>query len=176
MNSRTRTVRFLLRIVILLCFVAAGLASDGGRAAEEDNIREAVFRHQFEHNASGQQRHAHAYCLAIMTGDQHKDPSHRFMTRFSHHKPSVRKASDCHWTEIQVVENRWGRSALIFFVSDITWVSDTEVTVNGGYEEGNVSSSGNTYTVVKEKGKWTVVKDRMNVISSHQPTNDGLST
>jgi hypothetical protein len=32
-------------------------------------------------------------------------------------------------------------------------------------EEGNLSSSGNTYTVTKRNGKWEVTHDQMNVIS-----------
>jgi hypothetical protein len=54
-----------------------------------------------------------------------------------------------------VVENGFGREALIFRVGKIEWVSDTELTVGGGYEEANLSSSGNKYTVKKQDGKWT---------------------
>lgn len=138
------------------------------RAAEEDNIREAVFRYQFEHNGSGQQQKANAYCLSILLDQKKSDPSYDFMKRFDGHKPPVRKASECHSTKVEVVENRTGKSALIFSVSSITWVSETEVTVGGGYEEANLSSSGSTYTVKKQGGKWTVTDDRMNWISENK--------
>jgi hypothetical protein len=52
---------------------------------------------------------------------------------------------------------------------NITWLSGTTATVNGGYYEGNVSSSGSVYTVSKENGAWKVVKDQMTVISQLTP-------
>jgi hypothetical protein len=152
-------------LLLLLGFTSFSPAADANRLNQEDDIREAVFRHQFDHNASGQQKSAHAYCLAVLVNGKDADPSDQFMQRFSHHKPPVRKASACHWTSIQIVENYTGRSALLFRVSKIIWASATEVTVDGGYDEGNVSSSGNTYTVRKQNGKWAVTSDQMNVIS-----------
>ncbi len=154
-------------LLFLLTIISASPAVDTDHTGQEDDIRETVFRYQFEHNASGQGKSAHAYCLAILVGEKDSDPSDQFMKRFAHHKPQVRKVSACHWDSIRVVENRTGRPALIFHVSKITWVSDSEVTVDGGYEEANVSSSGNTYTVTKRNSKWEVTSDRMNVISQN---------
>ncbi|MGP0019605.1 MAG: hypothetical protein ACLPHP_13620 [Candidatus Sulfotelmatobacter sp.] len=175
-----RGIKALARVAPLFLLVAiadSSLAGDTHRLGQEDDIREAVFRFQFDHNGSGQQKQAHAYCIAILEGGKDSDPSDQFMKRFAHHKPPVRKFSACHWTEIQVVENRTGRSALIFRVSQISWVSNTEVTVDGGYDEGNVSSSGNTYTVGKQNGKWVVANDQMNVISKRALLNgDSLFT
>jgi hypothetical protein len=174
-----RTTKAIVRatnLLLLLAITSASLAVDTDRTSQEDDIRETVFRHQFDHNASGQQKSAHAYCLAILVGSKDSDPSDQFVKRFAHHKPPVRKASACRWDSTKVVENRTGRPALIFHVSRITWISDTEVTVDGGYEEGNVSSSGNTYTVTKRNGKWEVTHDQMNVISRNdRPTETGTT-
>lgn len=174
-------VRAMVRltpILLLLLFSLASLASDSDRTGQEDDIREAVFRHQFEYNASGQQKTAHAYCLAILVNDKDSDPSEQLIKRFAHHKPPVRKWSACRWTAIQVVENRTGRPALIFSVGKIEWISDAEVSVGGGYEEGNVSSSGNAYILKKQDGKWTVTKDQITVISENRksslPARSGL--
>jgi hypothetical protein len=157
--------------LLLLTIASASLAVDTDHTSQEDDIREAVFRHQFDHNASGQKKSAHAYCLSVLMGNKDSDPSDQFIKRFAHHKPPIRKASACHWDSIEVVENRTGRPALIFFISRITWISDTEVTVDGGYEEGNVSASANTYTVTKRNGKWEITHDQMNAISkSDRPT------
>lgn len=62
--------------------------------------------------------------------------------------------------------------ATIFRIERIVWISPTEVKVSGGYEEGNLSASGNTYTVVKNNEKWTVTKDDMGWISElfYRPT------
>ena len=157
--------RFAISASILLASLPVNLASDAARPSQEDDIREAVFRYQFDHNGSGLQRRAHAYCLAVRVGEKETGPSDQFIKRFRPHKPPVRKASACHWEEIQVVENRWGKPALIFFVSKINWVSDTEVTVNGGYREGNMSSSGCSYTVRKEDGAWTIAASGACVMS-----------
>ena len=56
---------------------------------------------------------------------------------------------------------------MLFRVDTITWVSETEVKVFGGYDEGYLSSSGNTYTVKKENGKWIVRTDQLEVISTN---------
>jgi hypothetical protein len=158
----------LATILLLVTVPSSIFAIDSDRLGQEDDIREAVFRHRFDHNASGQQKTAHAYCLSIMVGEKDSDPLEQFMKRFAHHKPPVRKWSACHWTSIQVVENRFGRAALIFSVAQVNWISDTEVTMGGRYEEGNVSSSGNTYTVKKQNGRWTVTNDQMAIISENR--------
>jgi len=171
MDSLNRRMSLSIVSVLLSCvIVPSTLATDVDRGAEEESIREAVFRYQFEHNASGQKQQAHAYCLSIRLSDKNTDPSDEFIKRFSGHKPPVRKASECHWAKGEVVENRTGRPALIFAMSNITWVLETEVTVGGGYEEANLSSSGNTYTLKKQAGKWTVTGDRMNWISKNKPS------
>ena len=155
-------------LLLLLLFSLASLASNSDRLSQEDDVREAVFRHQFEHNASGQQKTAHAYCLAILVNDKDSDASEQFMKRFAHHKPPVRKWSACHWTPMQVIENRTGKPALIFSVSKIEWISDTEVAVGGSYEEANLSASANAYTLKMQDGKWAVTKDQITAISENR--------
>lgn len=139
-------------------------ANDAAHLRQEDDIREAVFRYQFDHNASGQQKSAHDYFLAI--GDKNADPSDAFMKRLAHNKPAVRKASACRVDPSgSVVNKRTGKHGLLFRIGSITWISDTEVKVWRGYDETNPSSSGSTYTVKKDSGKWIVAKDQMEVIS-----------
>jgi hypothetical protein len=148
--------RATIFVILVLALHAPSFATDPVRSSQEDDIREAVFRYLFDHNGSGQQHNAHAYCLAIVITGEEIDPSAQLIKRFAHHKPPIRKASACHSTEIQVVENRWEKPALIFSVSEIEWISDTEVAITGGYEEANNSSSFCGYTVSKQKGQWTV--------------------
>lgn len=167
--SKHELAQTVLLVFVVLTFASFSLAADADRLNQEDDIREAVFRYQFGHNASGHQKSAHAYCLAV--GNKETDPSEQFMKRFAHHKPPVRRASACHVSlSGELIDNRTGRSSLLFSIANITWISDTEVTVGGGYYEGNVSSSGNTYTVMKQNGKWQVTNDKMNVISRVLPT------
>jgi hypothetical protein len=163
-NSRIAlTLRLLLVVLTSSCF---SLATDTNRFGQEDAISEVVFRYQFEHNASGQQKSAHAFCLAL--GEKRSDPADQLMKRFAHHRPPVRKASSCHVTSSgEVIDNHTNESALIFFISSIRWISDSEVKAEGGYDEGNVSSSGNTYTVRKRNSKWEVTDDKMNSVSQN---------
>jgi hypothetical protein len=54
---------------------------------------------------------------------------------------------------------------LLFRVDAIKWITRSQVEVSGGYYEGRLSSSGNTYYVQKRDGKWLVVRDEMHWIS-----------
>jgi hypothetical protein len=166
-GPRIYRLSFVL-VPLLLAYSTTLFASDADRISEEDHIREAVFLYQFDHNASGLQKHAHAYCIFVTINDRRVDPSNGFLKRFAHHKPPVRKGSACHWTDVQVVENRMGRPALVFTVGKITWLSDNEVKREGGYEEGNVSSSAESYAVNRQSGKWVVTEGPTMVISKNQ--------
>lgn len=151
-----------LYLFFLFAVSSAIFATEESRA-EEDDIRETVFRYEFEHNASAQQQDAAAYCLSF--GDvKDIDPPGNFIKRFAHHKPPVRKASACKSGDF-VVDKRTGKAALVFRVTKIEWISSTEVEVDGGYYEGNMSASGNGYRAKKELGKWKVTKDKGGWIS-----------
>jgi hypothetical protein len=135
------------------------------QAEKEQNIREAVFRYMFDHNASGQQKRAGVYCLSLSYLDP-VDPTDEFMKRFSGHKPPVRKISECILHSFEgVTDKLTGKAGLIFRVTEIRWISADEVEVTGGYYEAGLSASGNTYRVAKQQGKWKVIEDKMNWIS-----------
>jgi len=103
-------------IVPVLFMVMSGCvsyATDAARLNQEDSIREAVFRYQFDHNASGQQKKASVYCLSV--GNGQTDPSDDLMKRFANHKPPVRKASECQVDPYKgVTDKRTGTPGLIF--------------------------------------------------------------
>jgi hypothetical protein len=160
-----KTMKTITQFLVLFAFISIASGEDKARESQTDDIREAVFRWQFEHNASGQQQKAKVYFLQI--GEKDKgDPSDQFMKRFVQHKPSVRKVSQCAAdTRKGVLDKQTGEKGLIFRIAAIEWKSDTEVAVSGGYYEAGLSASGNTYTVKKVDGKWTVTKDEMHWIS-----------
>ena len=135
------------------------------RDKQEDNIKEAVFRYQFVHNASGLQQKAGVYFLSLWgVGEDGKDPSDDFMRRFAGHTPPVKKFSRASF-EDGLKDEETGARGLIFRVTVIKWITGSRVEVGGGYYEGQVSSSGNTYYVEKRDGKWVVVRDKMYWIS-----------
>src|SRR5262245_19236974 len=157
-------MRFIAPLFLLFSFASLGVAADQTRQAQEDDIREAVFRHQFDHNASGLQKNAKVYFLEV--DEKATDPSDAFMKRFADHRPPVRKPSASRFVPgTGLLDKKTGEIGLAFRATTIKWISATEVEVSGGYYEAELSSSGNTYTVKNADGKWRVTKDKMNWIS-----------
>jgi hypothetical protein len=124
-----------------------------GRLAAETDVAEAVFRYQFEHNASAIQQKADHYCLSL---PNERSPDSAFLQRFQGNHPPVLSAGEC--------ERKSGHD-LFFRVQRFDWRSDTEVWVSGGYWEGNLSSSKESYRVRLKNGKWVVDGARMEAIS-----------
>jgi len=122
-------------------------------AAAEDDVLEAVFRYQFEHNASAIQQGADRYCLSL-PGD--KAPSEGFLGRFAENTPPVAAADQC---------DRTTGKDLFFQAKAIEWEGDSTAVVHGGYWEGNLSSSGETFRVVQEDGRWVVKDARLETMS-----------
>ena len=179
-------------VIILLLFgcTVAGLtekeqsARSALRKAEEDNIREVVFRFQF-----GQWPGKACYFLSLgaMGADLREEelyhespfpdmalatPTEEFMKRFGDLDIHVAKLPPLTYEPCMSVKTRIMRRwksvevlAIILRVFSIEWVSEMEVRVRGGYYECGDSASGNTYRVVKKDGKWVVKEDKLDWIS-----------
>jgi hypothetical protein len=159
--NRNWTVR--LGFLLIACLETGCTPTGAARLHAEEDIREAVFRYQFEHNASGQQKRASVYCLSIR---ENTDPSDELIERFAVSDPPVRKISECSVSPFGgVVDQRTHKLGLVFRVGSIQWISATEVEAGGGYYEAGLSASGNTYSVKKRLFKWRVAADKMNWIS-----------
>ena len=130
-----------------------GMTATAARAAAADEIAAAVFRYQFDHNASAIQKNAEKYCLSL-PGE--KSPDAAFLQQFEGNQPPVAAADQC--------DRKSGKN-LFFRVQKIDWREDGEVWVRGGYYEGNLSSSLELFQVVNENGKWVVKGARMEAIS-----------
>ena len=130
-------------------------------AAEQDDIREAVFRYEFENNASGQKRNAKVYFLSL---GKDKETDDAFIARFKDHKPPVKKRSQSK-EDFEVFDKETGERGLIFSAVTIKVVDANKVKVDGGYYEAQLSASGDVYTVERKDGKWIVTDDRMLWIS-----------
>ncbi|MEJ2444831.1 MAG: hypothetical protein P8Y42_15525 [Exilibacterium sp.] len=134
-------MKTIASFLLLFVFSSVGFTATDALKNQEDDIRETVFRWQFEHNASGQQQKAKAYYLQIGEKD---DPSDVFIKRFDEHKPPVRKASACTADAINGVrDKKTGEKGLLFRATSIEWKSATEVKMKGGYYEGGLSATGN---------------------------------
>ena len=119
-------------------------------ASLELDICEAVFRHQFQHNASAVQQKAAAYFLEI----RKEDPSAEFLARFAGNEPQVHAGS-----KFEIGQG------LQFRVVSIEWQDDGSVKVNGGYYEAGMSASGNVYTLEPDGESFEVTDDKMEWIS-----------
>ncbi|RMG51792.1 MAG: hypothetical protein D6723_10040 [Acidobacteria bacterium] len=163
-------MKTLLALCTLWMLTLAGCqksaATRGSRSDAEDDIREAVFRYQFQHNHSGLQQQADAYCLSFGRPGAYQDPPDAFLKRFRDHVPPVRRASQCEISPPHgVIDKATGGKGLIFWIATIRWVNDEEVEVEGGYYEAGTSASGNLYRVVREHGRWVVKQDKLLWIS-----------
>lgn len=183
-----RIIKPILIVGVLLSMLASLIlhVSQGKHRADEDNIREVVFRYQFEHNYSGLQKKADAYYLSLedygntpadsdtilgrlmvlaKSFGKSKEPSQTFVLRFQGHNPPVKRLSECIVDGEGVKNPKTGRRGLIFTIGNIKWINDNEVEVTGGYYEGGMSSSGVTYKVQRKNSKWKVISEKLNWIS-----------
>lgn len=162
---------FAMRVAVagVVAAVTAGVFASLGRdappqgearAAEELNIHEALLRYQFKHNASSQRESARVYCLTVLG----TDPDEALLQRFARHAVPVRKASSCEVSD-RVLDPTTGALGLALSVEQVAWVSSDEVTVKGGYYEASLSASHNVYRLRKQGNHWTVVADRLVLIS-----------
>jgi hypothetical protein len=138
------------------------IPDEQSRSAVEDDVREAVFRYQFKHNASGAQQNVDYYFLDLGP----EGPIPEFMARFEAHSPEVLPVSEATASPAKGVSHKDdGGHGLIFKVGEIQWIDKNTVDVEGGYYEAGLSASGNIYRVERKSGKWIVTKDTMHWIS-----------
>ncbi|MEO9141844.1 MAG: hypothetical protein ABI332_06200 [Polyangiaceae bacterium] len=131
---------------------------------EEDAIREVVFRHMFGKNASSMKQSAGVYCLSVA---HELDPSPVLIARLGDVKVPVKGASACSVSaESGVVDKVTKKRGLVFRILSIKVAGDMHhATVEGGYYEAGLSSSGSVYTLEKGAKGWVVTKEAMKWIS-----------
>lgn len=169
------------RVLIALSLFTLSSCGDLGTAPPVerslDDIREAVFRYQFLHNASGQQQSAGVYFIGLYVMDAvyptgaaspqsyYVDPSINLLAKFAGNVPPVKKSSDCTYSVQGVFDISTGVRGLLFRIESIREIDANKVEVTGGYFEAGLSASGNVYTVARINDGWTVIKDVMLWIS-----------
>ena len=139
-----------------------GIAQSEAYDPDYLNVAEAVFRHQFDHNASGLRRDADYFFIALDKGD----PPQALLARFANERPPVLPASLAASSAGGGIKHKdSGGRGLIFRIGSIKWPDANTAEVEGGYYEAGLSSSGNVYRVERRGGKWFVTKDEMRWIS-----------
>jgi hypothetical protein len=169
MSSRTA---FLSILLLSGCKdYGTDVQNQPGQLSAQDSVREAVFHYQFHHNESGQQQSAKVYFLSVMrlndsTGRWNdSDPGTELLRRFDGNTPPVKPFSKCVTSVEGVFDRQTGEMGLLFQAGAIRWVADDQAEVDGGYFEGGLSASGNTYYLERRSGEWIVTRDVMHWIS-----------
>ena len=125
------------------------------------DILEAVYRHQFSHNASGMQQRAEAYFLHY----RFEEVSKEFIDRFQDCSKPVYALDEASGGIGGIVHRETQAKGLLLGVFRIDRVSRFHAIVRGGYYEGGLSSSENEYHLRLIAGRWYVVRDRLVAIS-----------
>jgi hypothetical protein len=140
-------------VILLVGVVIAGYLAYAARTAslsdEEWDICEAVLRHQIFHSAAGGRGTAPAYVEV-----QGCNPTGAFLARFQGHQPPVKPG----WRFVR-------GGGVLYQIGAIKRTGEDSAEVYGGYYEGNLSASGNTYYVVRKDGTWVVERDEEHWIS-----------
>lgn len=165
-------MRFEVYLALIFVLICSGCATNRQgewvvieQSSEEADIREAVFRYQFQNTQTAKKKDVDVIFITLDRGAYL--PTQEFMDRFSDHEPPVKLASQCFaagkWHAI--VEYYTGRGGIVFAAGPIYWVSDTKVEVTGQYNKSGMNAGGNHYVLVKRNGRWTVVESRLRWIT-----------
>jgi hypothetical protein len=131
--------------------------------SREDAVREAVFKYQIERMTSALQQKDVVFFLSV---DEEANPSDALLTRFAGRRPPVKKASESFSKEYEgIYDKETGKKGILFRITSIKWVSETEAEVEGGHYTGPLAASGHVYKMRFENGKWVVTDDDMKWIS-----------
>jgi hypothetical protein len=125
------------------------------RTNAEDDIREAVFRHQLKHEGRSRE--------VCFLGIDRKDPSPVFLRRFGA-TPTVKPVSASKtakkWSEKDVphpvVDKSTRKAGVILNCGRIRWIDERTVEVAGDCTLGAQGSEGFSYRVERKGERWTV--------------------
>ena len=128
-------------------------------AREDDDIIEAVLRHEWARFAGGGVKYAFIF---IRFPNQQDNPPPEFMARFEGHEPRVLPAcfADPGMNGVRHWYGEKGRG-IILRVTELRRVGLDRAEVEGGHHAGGRSSSRRTYSVERREGRWVVVGDKM---------------
>ncbi len=160
--------RCCLLVIMILAFAGCG----GWQSAQEEDIREAVFRYQLDRASRPR-----VFFLAVGEPGELRDPSDEFMQRFVGHRLVVKKFSECTIVKDEVDRGpglppmllsavvtaiETGAVGTILEVYEVKWINRREVEVEAGYYAGPLSGSRDLFHVAREGGRW-IVKSRTNM-------------
>ena len=164
--------KIIFLLLVLSCTIdKTGLSTENIHESAKANIYKAVFKYQFEHNASGQQQNTNIYFLSVNTVSDsvdrwiYGDPSDEILNYFIDNQPPVKPFSKSKRSISGVFDIDTNERGLLFYVGEIKWLSSNQVEFEGGYFESGISSSCNTYYLLYKNGNWMVINKIMRWIS-----------
>jgi len=148
MKSRLSALFFFL----IAAAAPAQKAAESPRAAQDDNVREAVFRYQFAHVEL-----IFAYHFIAIDG---KNPPEAFLQRFHDFEPPVRPLSEAERIKKplrMIVNKNDQKQGVIFYLGQVKWISDVRADVEGRFECGDTCDEySGVYHVSKQGNDWVV--------------------
>ena len=165
--KRTLMKRIILALALALALSA--LAAEGPRESEADNLREVAFKTLIYEAAAAQQGYR-VYFLSLgntWTNDRPFaiDPSDGFMKRFEGRTPPVRKVSQSRSVKGEVRDKISDQRGVIFTVTDLKWISDTEVEAKCSVFKAGLNAYTDKYTLTKKNNQWKVTDKKSLSIS-----------
>ncbi|PWT93274.1 MAG: hypothetical protein C5B55_04795 [Blastocatellia bacterium] len=144
----------LLLLVLFFPSLSGSANRQAQKAEVESDIREAVLRYLFEHEAQQQKPYTKVLFISI----EKKDPDDKFIARFKDHTPPVKKGSESELSSDigGVRDKKTGEGGILYRVGGIKWINEHEVEVDGSYYVANLFAGGCSYRVVQDGSKWIV--------------------
>ena len=141
---------------LILAFMFTQAGNPTSKTQAEDDIREAVFRYQFAHDATQQKPITKIYFISI---ENNKDPDDRFLKRFAGSTPIVKQVSQAGYSKNgidSIIDKTSGEAGIIFSVGIVNWINENEVEVKGSYYVANLFAGGCNYRIVRTDNVWIV--------------------
>jgi hypothetical protein len=156
-NKHGRWVRRVIKLSVKTTDSIAGSNAKATTAEDKDAIYEAVFRIILK-----RQLYDHAvdqnFYLRV---ENKKDPSDALMKRLSDLALPLRKSSESFISEkdgSSVRDKKTKKQGALFVIYKLQWISNGEVNISAGDEEGNMAAFSCTYALKREGEKWIMVK------------------
>ncbi len=141
---------------LMLAQIFTQTAGSVAKTAAEDDIREAVFRYQFDHDAPQQKPITKVHFISV---ESKQDPDNKFLRRFAGNEPVVKQASQSRFSDNgvdSVIDKTTGEAGIIFSVGKVNWINENEAEIKASYYVANLFAGGCNYKVVRQDEKWIV--------------------
>ncbi len=172
----------------------AAPARPGSRSADEENIRETLFRYLFNPPADApyeptpyERKHhvqplpprpdlRHPYKVYFLEVGSGKDPSGALLQRFAGHTPVVKKTSASYvdrkakdFAMYAVKDKATGAIGVVFRVGAVRWRDHSRAEVWAGHYSGGRNASSSLYTLTRTGRRWSVTKISQRKVAQAAP-------